>query len=646
MNPRSGAGSGWRWITTAIMPRDAALPRSRGHRHVSVRPARAGEAPARGGRRRADRLRQGRSARADRSDDPPRAGREPDRDLDLPARGGSAGAPRGRRRLVRAALRRASRSRHRDRADVRFEGGHLPARAGRRRSRRGAPPRVDDTAGVSGAGSRGGVRRRRGGAVAAARGDGLPARSRCRFRRDVGPRRDRVAQLSEQSDGRGGPARVPPACRRALARARLPARVRRGVLGAVVRLPAALGARGARARQRGRVQHAEQALVDDGLPVRIRRGSARAHCGPEAVPAVGRDCAAGVRAACIDRGLERRGARRAHPRRVPAQARSASSGARAQGSAHRRRHGNDVSLDRGTVRRHRRAAARARHHRVARGVLRPGRRRLLPRGARAYGGRMSARRHHPRARAVTVDQMIAALDRGEVRVAEPVDGDWRVNSEAQEAILEYFRARRREPQEVGPFQYHDKIPPKRNYDELGVRVVPPAVARYGAYLAPGVVMMPSYVNIGAWVGPRTMVDTWATVGSGAQIGADVHLAGGVGIGGVLEPPGARPVIVEDGAFIGSRAILTEGVRIGAGAVLGPNVSLTRTVPIIDVTASEAVEHRGFVPPRAIVVPGTRAKAFPAGTYHLACALIIGRRSDATDLRVSLNEALRDHGLAT
>ena len=242
---------------------------------------------------------------------------------------------------------------------------------------------------------------------------------------------------------------------------------------------------------------------------------------------------------------------------------------------------------------------------------------------------------------MNVDETIAALDRGELRVAEPVDGEWRVNGDAQAAILEYFRLREMEPQEVGPFEYHDKIPLKHNYEQLGVRVVPPAVARYGAYLSPGVVMMPSYVNIGAWIGPRTMVDTWATVGSGAQIGADVHLAGGVGIGGVLEPPGATPVIVEDGAFIGSRCILTEGVRIGAGAVLGPNVSLTASVPIIDVTGAAPVEHRGVVPPRAIVVPGTRPKAFPAGTYHLACALIVGWRSEATELKVSLNEALRE-----
>jgi 2,3,4,5-tetrahydropyridine-2,6-dicarboxylate N-succinyltransferase len=243
-----------------------------------------------------------------------------------------------------------------------------------------------------------------------------------------------------------------------------------------------------------------------------------------------------------------------------------------------------------------------------------------------------------------VEALIAALDRGEARVAEP-DGDgWRVNAEAQAAILEYFRLREMEPQEVGPFEYHDKIPLKHDYEKLGVRVVPPAVARYGSFLSPGVVMMPSYVNIGAWVGPRTMVDTWATVGSGAQIGADVHLAGGVGIGGVLEPPGARPVIVEDGAFIGSRSILTEGVRVGAGAVLGPNVSLTATVPIIDVTGASPVEHRAYVPPRAVVVPGTRPREFPAGTFHLACALIIGWRSESTDLKVSLNEALREHGL--
>ena len=246
--------------------------------------------------------------------------------------------------------------------------------------------------------------------------------------------------------------------------------------------------------------------------------------------------------------------------------------------------------------------------------------------------------------AAAVEAAIAALDRGELRVAEPVDGEWRVNGEAQEAILAYFRLREMEPQEVGPFEYHDKIPLKRGYTELGVRVVPPAVARFGAYLSPGVVMMPSYVNIGAWVGPNTMVDTWATVGSGAQIGADVHLAGGVGIGGVLEPPGAQPVIVEDGAFLGSRCIVTEGVRIGAGAVLAPNVSLTASVPIIDVTGEEPVEYRGYVPPRSVVLPGTRPKDYPAGTFHVACALIVGRRSAATDLKTSLNDALREHGI--
>ena len=243
-----------------------------------------------------------------------------------------------------------------------------------------------------------------------------------------------------------------------------------------------------------------------------------------------------------------------------------------------------------------------------------------------------------------VEELIAALDRGETRVAERVDGAWRVNEEAQRAILEYFRLRKMEPREVGPFEYHDKIPLKQGYEQLGVRVVPPATARYGAFLSPGVVLMPSYVNIGAWVGPRTMVDTWATVGSGAQIGADVHLSGGVGIGGVLEPPGTRPVIVEDGAFVGSRAAIVEGVVVGEQAVIGPHVTLGASIPVIDVTGPEPVEHRGYVPPRAIVVPGTRPKEFPAGTFNLACALIIGWRSESTDLRVSLNEALRTHDL--
>jgi 2,3,4,5-tetrahydropyridine-2,6-dicarboxylate N-succinyltransferase len=243
-----------------------------------------------------------------------------------------------------------------------------------------------------------------------------------------------------------------------------------------------------------------------------------------------------------------------------------------------------------------------------------------------------------------VEEVISALDRGETRVAERVDGDWRVNEEAQRAILEYFRLRELEPREVGPFEYHDKIPLKRGYDRLGVRVVPPATARYGAFLSPGVVLMPSYVNIGAWVGPNTMVDTWATVGSGAQIGADVHLAGGVGIGGVLEPPGARPVIVEDGVFVGSRAAVVEGVIVGEQAVIGPHVTLGASIPVIDVTGTEPVEHRGYVPARAIVVPGTRPKEFPAGTFNLACALIIGWRDASTDLRVSLNDALREHGL--
>jgi 2,3,4,5-tetrahydropyridine-2-carboxylate N-succinyltransferase len=244
-----------------------------------------------------------------------------------------------------------------------------------------------------------------------------------------------------------------------------------------------------------------------------------------------------------------------------------------------------------------------------------------------------------------VEEIVGELDRGERRVANPVDGDWVVDIEAKEAILAYFRLRKVEPMEVGGLHFLDKIPVKTDYAERGVRVVPPGVARYGSFLSEGVVLMPGYVNIGAWVGPRTMVDTWATVGSCAQIGADVHLAGGVGIGGVLEPPNARPVIVEDGAFVGSRCIVTEGVRVGTGAILSANVSLTASVPIIDVTGAEPVEHRGEVPPRAVVVPGTRPKTFPAGTYQLDCALIIGWRKESHDERLSLNDALREFELA-
>jgi 2,3,4,5-tetrahydropyridine-2-carboxylate N-succinyltransferase len=242
---------------------------------------------------------------------------------------------------------------------------------------------------------------------------------------------------------------------------------------------------------------------------------------------------------------------------------------------------------------------------------------------------------------VTVEETIAALDRGEVRVAEKRDGEWVVNEDAKQAILDYFRLRKVEPQELGPYEYTDKIPLKHGHEQRGVRVVPGAVIRYGSFLAEGVVVMPGFVNIGAWVGPRSMVDTWATVGSCAQIGADVHLAGGVGIGGVLEPLNARPVIVEDGAFLGSRCIVTEGCVVGEQAVLAPGVMLTASVPIIDVTGPEPVEHRGYVPPRSVVVPGTRPKEFPAGTYQLACALIVGRRTASTDLKTSLNDTLRE-----
>ena len=245
-----------------------------------------------------------------------------------------------------------------------------------------------------------------------------------------------------------------------------------------------------------------------------------------------------------------------------------------------------------------------------------------------------------------VEDAIALLDRGEARVAEPAENGWVVNEWTKKAILLYFRLRKVEPIDVGGLHFLDKIPVKADYAARGVRVVPPGVARYGSFLSEGVVLMPGFVNIGAWVGPRTMVDTWATVGSCAQIGADVHLSGGVGIGGVLEPPQAQPVIVEDGAFLGSRAVVVEGVVVGEGAVIAPNVVLSASIPVIDVTGPEPIEHRGYVPPRSVVLPGTRPKDYPAGRYDLPCALIVGERSASTDLKTSLNDVLREFEIAT
>jgi 2,3,4,5-tetrahydropyridine-2,6-dicarboxylate N-succinyltransferase len=247
--------------------------------------------------------------------------------------------------------------------------------------------------------------------------------------------------------------------------------------------------------------------------------------------------------------------------------------------------------------------------------------------------------------AEAIERAVALLDAGDIRVAEPANGGWTVNEWVKKAILLYFRLRKVEPMDVGGLHFLDKIPVKSDYADRGVRVVPPGIARYGSFLSEGCVLMPGYVNIGAWVGPRTMVDTWATVGSCAQIGADVHLAGGVGIGGVLEPPQAAPVIVEDGAFIGSRAVIVEGVRIGAGAVIAPNVVLSASIPIIDVTGSAPVEYRGEVPPHKVVLPGVRQKQFPAGSYGLQCALIVGERSASTDLKTSLNDVLREFEIA-
>ncbi len=243
-----------------------------------------------------------------------------------------------------------------------------------------------------------------------------------------------------------------------------------------------------------------------------------------------------------------------------------------------------------------------------------------------------------------VKEVIDLLDKGKIRVAEKKDGEWIVNEWVKQAILLYFPIQNMQVMEVGPFEFYDKIPLKKNWKEAGVRVVPPATARYGSFIEKGAILMPSYVNIGAYVGSGTLVDTWATVGSCAQIGKNVHLSGGVGIGGVLEPPNARPVIVEDNCFIGSRCIIVEGAIIEEEAVLGAGVVITGSTRIIDVSGEEPVEYRGRVPARSVVIPGVMNKKFPAGEYGVPVALIIGKRKESTDKKVSLNEALREFGV--
>ncbi len=244
-----------------------------------------------------------------------------------------------------------------------------------------------------------------------------------------------------------------------------------------------------------------------------------------------------------------------------------------------------------------------------------------------------------------IREVVAQLDKGSLRVAELSGDTWSVNEWIKKAVILYFPIQQMETFEVGPMEFHDKIPLKRNYHALGVRVVPHAIARHGSFVSKGVILMPSYVNIGAYVDEGTMVDTWATVGSCAQIGKNVHLSGGVGIGGVLEPVQAAPVIVEDNAFIGSRCIIVEGVRVGREAVLGANVVLTGSSKIIDVTGPKPVEYKSFVPPRSVVIPGTIPKAFPSGEFHVPCALIIGKRKESTDKKTSLNDALRENQLS-
>jgi 2,3,4,5-tetrahydropyridine-2-carboxylate N-succinyltransferase len=246
---------------------------------------------------------------------------------------------------------------------------------------------------------------------------------------------------------------------------------------------------------------------------------------------------------------------------------------------------------------------------------------------------------------IAIKTIIDEIDMGTLRAAEPTSNGWKVNEWVKKAVILYFPIQKMQLIEIGPFQFHDKMKLKSGYDKLGVRVVPHAIARYGSYINRDVVMMPSYVNIGAYVDSGTMIDTWATVGSCAQVGKNVHISGGVGLGGVLEPIQAAPVIVEDNAFIGSRCILVEGVRVGKEAVLGANVNLTGSTKIIDVTGDEPVEYKGYVPERSVVIPGSFEKKFPAGSYNVQCALIIGKRKESTDKKTSLNEALRENNVA-
>lgn len=244
-----------------------------------------------------------------------------------------------------------------------------------------------------------------------------------------------------------------------------------------------------------------------------------------------------------------------------------------------------------------------------------------------------------------INEVVKLLDNGKLRVAEPLANSWKVNEWVKKAVVMYFPIQKMETIEVGPFEFHDKIPLKKDYKSKGIRVVPHAIARYGSFISKGTILMPSYVNIGAYVDQGTMVDTWATVGSCAQIGKNVHLSGGVGIGGVLEPLQAAPVIIEDNAFIGSRCIVVEGVRVESEAVLGANVVLTASTKIIDVTGENPIEYKGFIPSRSVVIPGSYSKSFPSGNYNVSCALIIGKRKESTDKKTSLNEALRTHDVA-
>src|SRR4051794_35137650 len=676
------ATSRWPWRHSSEPTRRwsascAAEPRPRAAARLPVRAPDRGQAGGAGAGRRRHRLRRRRAARGDPGLHPRRARRRRRgrAGLDVPGRRGPARAARGDRGLGVPPLRRAARRRARGGADLRLQGGGLPPRPGRLRRRR---PRRRHGPGLSRAGARRALCRLRGHGGRAGPGARMAPRP---GRGGLAGRAAALAELPQQPHGRLRPARALRAGDRARAPARLRRGLGRGLQRAVVRRRAAgVGTAGRRSHRRPGVQHALQALLDARLPLGVpgrRRGVGGRG---QALSPERRRCTAALRPTGSRRRLGRRGACRGGAGPLCPQAGAAAARARRRRAATggRRRDVLPVAA-RGRRRRRRGARAapalRARARAGARLLLRCGRSRPSAGGAGPDSGALrggcaparvglqsrSMTRTDLAALAARIEQLyelptidldddavetvehaLALLDEGAVRVAHQEEGGWRVNEWAKKAILLSFRTRAMQTIEVGPYEYHDKMPLKGGWAQRGVRVVPPATVRQGAYVAPGVVLMPSYVNVGAWVGSGTMVDTWATVGSCAQIGQDVHLSGGVGIGGVLEPPQASPVVIEDEVMVGSRCMVTQGARVGKGSVLAEGLILNPSIPVIDAETGKQL-GRGHVPPWSVVIGATRPREYPGGTFGLPCALVVTRLTEGERHDKSkLNDILRGH----